>query len=175
MALGLTAIPLTAFAQQGASVDVALARFSVTPSVQSVAPGSVTFDAAGNFHQLTVIRTDLQPDALPQSGDAVDLSGLDVIGATDVLRDGATAQVSADLAAGSYVLICNVPTHYAQGMRTAFTVSSQVTPPAAGNAAIASSATSGGSSTALAALLLAVAVGLTVGGRALTSANERRA
>ena len=174
VALGLAAIPAMAFAQQSASIDVALASFSVTPSPQSVAPGSVTFDAVGGFHQLTVIRTDLAPDALPQSGNTVDLSGLDVIGATSVLAAGETAQLSADLTAGNYVLICNVPSHYDSGMRAAFTVSAQVSPPAAGNATLASSATAGGSSTALVALLLAAAVAATFGGRALTSAAERR-
>ena len=174
--LGLAAIPMTAFAQQSSSVDVALAGFSVTPSVQSVAPGSVTFQAniVGGRHQLTVIRTDLAPDALPLDGTTVAVGGLDVVGATDALAVGETAQVSATLAAGNYVLICNIPTHYDRGMRTAFTVSSQITPPAAGNAAIASSATSGGSSMALVALLLAAAVTVTFGGRALTSAAERR-
>ena len=36
--------------------------------------------------------------------------------------DGATEELTVDLEAGSYVLVCNIPAHYRQGMSTPFTV-----------------------------------------------------
>ena len=35
---------------------------------------------------------------------------------------GSSQDLKVNLAAGKYVLICNLPAHYKQGMHTAFTV-----------------------------------------------------
>src|SRR5690606_38993932 len=59
---------------------------SVTPSSTSTAPGDTIFQAenVGAIpHELVVIRTDLAADALPVSGDTVDLDQLDVIADSD--------------------------------------------------------------------------------------------
>lgn len=178
--LGLAAIPLTAFAQQSATVAVELTEFAVAPTVAGVQPGTVTFETsnAGRFpHELVVVRTDLAADALPAVDGEADENQLDIVAATDTFDGGESRTLTVDLAAGNYLLICNVkgaqgPGHYGRGMTTAFTVSNQISPPDAGNAAFAS--TGGGTSATLAALLLAATAVVLLGGRALTSAAERQ-
>ncbi len=109
------------------SVDVSLSEFAVEPSVESVPAGTVTFNVSSDgaiFHNFRVIKTDLAPDALPVD-DATfmaDEAQVDVVGrGADQLDPGDTEEVTVDLEAGSYVLICNVPTHYGVGMTVAFT------------------------------------------------------
>lgn len=101
--------------------------WAVKADPASTAAGSVTFSVsnAGNvLHNFRAIRTDIDPDALPldESGFQADEAQVEVVGALPEFPAGETQQVSVELAAGSYVLICNVPSHYQAGMYTAFTV-----------------------------------------------------
>jgi uncharacterized cupredoxin-like copper-binding protein len=118
-----------------ATVDVTLQEFSVLPSEDSVAAGEVTFEVENtgpdDTHEFVVIRTDLAPDALPtDENGAVDESGegIEVIDEIEDIPVGGTPSLTVDMDSGSYVLICNIwdeeeqEAHYAQGMRTGFTV-----------------------------------------------------
>ena len=112
---------------EATTVDVGLEEFSVNPSVDTVAAGTVTFSLTNDGtmpHNFKVIATDLAADALPVIEDQfiVDEEAVDVLAASADLDVGGTEDVSLDLAAGSYVLICNIPSHYESGMFTAFTV-----------------------------------------------------
>ena len=110
------------------TVDVGLTEFTVSPSPESASAGSVTFNVSNDSdvqsHNLKVIRTDLDPDALPveEAAFAVDEDQVDVVASSSDMATGSTEEVTADLEAGSYVLICNVPSHYQSGMTVAFTV-----------------------------------------------------
>ncbi len=75
-------------------------------------------------HNLRVIRTDIDADALPldDSGFQVDEDQVNVVASNPELLSGESAELSVDLEAGSYVLICNIAGHYDSGMRTGFTV-----------------------------------------------------
>ncbi len=110
-------------------VAVTLADFSVTPDPTSASAGEVTFNVtndATQIHEFVVVQTDLAADALPTNEDGdVDEEG-EGIEAVDEIEDIAPdseQSLTVDLDAGSYVLFCNLPTHYGQGMHTAFTVS----------------------------------------------------
>ena len=112
---------------EASTVDVGLTEFTVSPSPDSTAAGSVTFNLSNDGvtpHNLRVIRTDLAADALPvdEAAFAVDETQVDVVASSDDLDAAATDELAADLEAGSYVLICNVPSHYQSGMTVAFTV-----------------------------------------------------
>ena len=75
-------------------------------------------------HALTVIRTDLPPDQLPQTNvPAVNTTDdrLEVVGFHSATEGGGFS-VETQLEPGAYVLICNVGSHYARGMRTGFDV-----------------------------------------------------
>ena len=109
-------------------VEVRLGEYTLVASVASLPAGNITFKAKNLGlieHELVVIQTDLAPDALVVAGSQVDeqASGLTAarIPVTD-LQPLRSASAAFDLAAGKYVLICNVATHYELGMRAGFTV-----------------------------------------------------
>jgi uncharacterized cupredoxin-like copper-binding protein len=119
----------------GGTVKVTLAEFSVTPDKTEIAAGSVTFEVTNNgpddVHEVVVIQTDLAPGALPvDSTGTVDEAGggMEVKGEIEDIAVGSSETLTLELAAGSYVLICNIYTeseheaHYSEGMRAAFTV-----------------------------------------------------
>ena len=91
----------------------------------------MTNDGPDDIHEFVIIRTDLDPADLPtdETG-AVDESGegMEVIDEIEDIPVGETQEVTADLEAGSYVLLCNIysadedEAHYAEGMRTTFDV-----------------------------------------------------
>jgi len=101
--------------------------FSVIADPPSNPAGSITFNVtnAGSIdHELVVIKTDLDPGSLPidSATFAVDEGAVDVVASLQGVGPGQTKELTEDLAAAAYVLICNVPTHYESGMHTAFTV-----------------------------------------------------
>ena len=111
-----------------ATVDVVLKEWSVEPSPNSSAAGSVTFDATNEGtieHELVVVKSDLAPDALVVVNGKVDeeASGT-LIGEIepDDLQPGQSSSATWDLEGGKYVLICNIAGHYSAGMYTGFTV-----------------------------------------------------
>lgn len=111
----------------GSAVDVTVAEFSVTPSETSVSAGTITFSVTNDGaqpHNLKVIASDLAPDALPVDDDAfvADEAEIDVVATTSDISVGETEDLVVELEAGSYVLICNVPSHYTSGMTVSFTV-----------------------------------------------------
>ena len=108
-------------------LGVNLKEFSLTPGKTSVAAGRIRFFAqnAGTVkHMLVVLRSDLAPDRLPVDGDVVDVdgSGVKLIGSIDQFDAGTISRKVMTLEAGAHVLICNVPSHYQQGMRAALSV-----------------------------------------------------
>jgi len=120
------------------TVDVTLQEFAVGTSVSSAAAGDVTFNATNDGpddeHEFVVIKTDLAIDALPTVDDgSVDEEGegMEVIGEIEGIAVDASDSTTLALDAGAYALICNIvqeepdgtiEAHYAEGMRTAFTV-----------------------------------------------------
>ena len=74
-------------------------------------------------HEFAVLKTNLAQNLIPtdptQPGKVLE-PGL--VGRVAGLAPGASASLTLNLSAGSYVLICNEPAHYIAGMHTAFTV-----------------------------------------------------
>lgn len=115
----------TPAAAGGTSVQVELTEWTVKPSATSAQAGSATFEArnTGNEeHELVVIKSDLAPDALPVADDRVNEDEVDVAGEIHDMEPGGSDSETFDLSAGKYVLICNEPGHYMNGMFTAFEV-----------------------------------------------------
>ncbi len=119
------------------AVAVTLQEWSVLPAQASAPAGQVTFQAKNTGpkdpHELVVIKSDLEPGALPTTPEGkVDEegAGIEVIGEIEEFKVGETRSSTFDLKAGSYVLLCNIvekeegktEAHYQLGMRTAFTV-----------------------------------------------------
>jgi hypothetical protein len=120
----------------GTIVKVTLTEWAVVLDKASVPSGDVKFEvtnAGTQFkHELVVLKSDLDPANVPaDSTGKVDEEGTGVtwIGEVAEMDTGSTQSVSINLAAGKYVLLCNIveaagnhESHYHQGMRIAFTV-----------------------------------------------------
>lgn len=120
----------------GTSIDITLQEWAVLPAQASAPAGEVTFNVTNSgpddVHEFVVMKTDLDPGALPTLEDgSVDEAGegIEVVaGEIEDIPVGATMDLTVTLAAGKYVLLCNIYTaeedeaHYEMGMRTAFTV-----------------------------------------------------
>ncbi len=119
----------------GTTVAVTLQEFAVLPAAASAPAGSVTFTVNNtgpeDVHEFVIIKTDLDPGALPVDATGAvteDGAGMEVVDEIEDIAVGATQEVTATLAAGKYALICNIydetekEAHYKLGMRTAFTV-----------------------------------------------------
>lgn len=111
------------------TVAATLADYSITLDQSSAPAGDVTFEVtneAEQIHEFVVLQTDLAADALP-TDDAGDVNeagdpGIVLVDEIEDIEGGATPTLAVTLDAGSYVLICNLPGHYGQGMFTAFSV-----------------------------------------------------
>ena len=122
----------------GGTVEVTLQEFAIGTSSSSVAAGPVTFnvtnDGPDDIHEFVVIRSDLDLTALPTDADGAvveDGEGLEAVDEIENLAVDGSGSLTVDLEAGTYVLICNIvqnepdgsiEAHYAEGMRTSFTV-----------------------------------------------------
>ena len=123
---GSTPAPSADAGARGTSVDVALAEWSVTPSTTTAAPGAVTFKVTNKgttVHELIVVKTDTKADALPVADGKVAEDGLTVVDEVEDVAAGTTADLAlTGLAAGHYVIFCNIAGHYSQGMHADFDV-----------------------------------------------------
>jgi uncharacterized cupredoxin-like copper-binding protein len=121
--------------EETGAIAITLQEFAIIPSPAQAAAGDVTFDATNegpdDVHEFVVFATDLAPEALPTVEDgSVDETGegVELQGEIEDIAVGDTQSVTIDLAAGNYVLICNIyeaaeqESHYQEGMRVAFTV-----------------------------------------------------
>lgn len=127
------------------TVDITLQEWAVVPAADTAAAGDVTFNITNEGpdhpHEFVVVRTDLAADALPTDADgAVDEAGegVEVVDEVEEIEVDASEELSVNLAAGSYVLLCNIveqpgeehggevaeemQVHYQLGMRAGFSV-----------------------------------------------------
>ena len=107
------------------TVNVELGEWRVTPDKSSAAAGQIAFKTSNKGavpHELKIVQTDLPADKLPTADGKADESKLRVVGTTEEFQAGKSVEKTWQLAAGKYVLICNVPAHYQTGMRADFTV-----------------------------------------------------
>jgi uncharacterized cupredoxin-like copper-binding protein len=121
----------------GEEVNVVLSEFIVEPEQESVDSGEVTFVAdnqGGETHEFLVVEA-ASADDLPVDDDgAFDEAAFGEDNVLDEVEDieaGDTAELTLDLEAGTYVLLCNiveeedageVESHFAEGMHATFTV-----------------------------------------------------
>ena len=113
----------------GGGIGATEADYSITLDESTAAAGEVTFDVtneADQVHEFVVFKTDLAEDALPTNEDGdVDEAG-EGVEAVDEIEDiegGTTQSLTVTLDAGNFVVLCNLPGHYKQGMHASFTVS----------------------------------------------------
>lgn len=141
LAVALTMVALLSWQAEGADadgpvqVDVIVKEFTLTAAPSTVAVGDVQFNAANQGvlgHEVVVLKTDLATDALPRRPgiDRVDEDGSgEVIGEIEdtELGVGQSATATMNLAAGRYILLCNLEGHYTAGMYSVLTVGTVAT------------------------------------------------
>lgn len=99
---------------------------AISLSLPSVSAGKVTFKVVNSgtvVHSLVLIQTDTPQDKMP--ADPKDPSKIQETGsvlATGQIQAGQSKELTRDLAAGKYVIVCNEPAHYLVGMHVGFTV-----------------------------------------------------
>ena len=106
-----------------AAVSVTAKEFQLALGSPTAAAGTVTFTIKNDgtvTHEFVVIKTDLASDKLPTAADGnvdEESSELTHVDEVEDITAGSTKPLKVDLPAGHYVLVCNLPGHYAGGMR----------------------------------------------------------
>ena len=111
------------------TVDASLGEWYVELDPTEVPAGVVELSAenqseADQVHELVVVQAD-GIDSLEVDGDTVseDALGDAFVGEISEFAAGQTCAADFELDAGSYVLLCNLPGHFEQGMAAELTVS----------------------------------------------------
>jgi uncharacterized cupredoxin-like copper-binding protein len=103
-------------------VEVGLSTFGIALSTNTIKPGKVTFmvknNATDQTHEFVVAQTDLPVDQIPIDPDThlIDEEQITLLGEVEDLASGAVKPLTLELPPGRYVLLCNLATHYQNGM-----------------------------------------------------------
>ena len=128
------AVPLTVVRRQeptlsGTPVNVLLEDFEVRHDAALVPSGTVSFrirNQGPTSHEVIVVRTDRAPDKLPLQPDGLTVDeegpGVEFLEEVEGLDIDDRQTLVLDLAAGNYVLYCNLEGHYLGGMHAALSV-----------------------------------------------------
>ncbi len=107
-------------------VSVTLADDAVILAPSSVPAGSVTFDtenvSTGVVHEIEVFAGATEGTSLTVANAVADVTGLRLVDEVEDVVPGGRASLTLDLEAGTYLIICNLPEHYANGMSAFLTV-----------------------------------------------------
>jgi uncharacterized cupredoxin-like copper-binding protein len=127
---------LVACGADGTEVNVTLSEYVVEPEDDSADAGEITFrpeNEGGETHEFLVVEA-ASADELPTDEDGAfdeEAFGEDnVLGEVEDIGSGDDGELTLDLEAGSYVLMCNLveeedgetESHFAEGMHAQFTV-----------------------------------------------------
>jgi uncharacterized cupredoxin-like copper-binding protein len=109
----------------GAGIAATEKDFSIAIDPTEVAAGEVTFtinNEGPSAHEFVVVQTDTAPGDLPVKDGLVEEDGITVVDEAEDIAPSTTATLTIDLDAGQYVIICNLPGHYQQGMNVGLKV-----------------------------------------------------
>jgi uncharacterized cupredoxin-like copper-binding protein len=109
--------------QQSTKVSATEKEFKIGLSTSSAKAGSITFSVKNNghlSHEFIVDKTSTPASKLKLKGSVAVVTGQ--VGKITPFKPGQTKTLTLTLKPGHYVLLCNVPAHYAAGQRIDFTV-----------------------------------------------------
>ena len=110
-----------------------MGAMSVRTNVTSVKAGKITFEVTNLsrsiVHEIIVVAVENANAPLPYDYSTGQIPGKQIktLGQTEEMQPNAEKTITLDLKPGVYLLICNVPGHYAAGMWTPLTVTQSVT------------------------------------------------
>jgi uncharacterized cupredoxin-like copper-binding protein len=111
------------------ALALVLAALALAVPLTVVPAGTVSFrllNQGPTTHEFIVVRTDRAPDKLPLQRDGLtvneDAPGIDLLDEAEGLDIDDRQTLVLDLAAGHYVMYCNLEGHYLGGMHAALTV-----------------------------------------------------
>ena len=108
-----------------ATIDVTITDSSLDLGSDSISAGKVTFDATNDgqmTHEFEVFQADVDPADLPIENNVANTEGMTLMGEAEDIVPGSTRSLPLDLAAGSYIIMCNLPGHFAMGLHSTLTV-----------------------------------------------------
>ena len=106
-------------------VQVDLSDFSVSLDRTTVPGGAVTFavsNAGPSLHEIEIFAGGTDGEILDVSTSVADTTSLQLVDEVEDILDGGTARLTVDLEPGTYLIVCNLPDHYAKGMSAYLTV-----------------------------------------------------
>lgn len=114
----------------GKAVEIKMGDYFFAPNSASAKAGQTTIEAPNEGsveHELVLFKTNMNPANLPtESSGGVDEEKLDKeaeeVGEIADVEAGDTKSEEFNLSPGKYVMFCNLPGHYAQGMYGTVTV-----------------------------------------------------
>ena len=65
----------------------------------------------------------MDPESLPIEDNVASTEGLELVDEIEDITSGSTADLTVDLQAGTYVIMCNLSGHFANGMHAVLSVS----------------------------------------------------
>ncbi len=128
------------------TVDVTEGNYYIKLSHNVVQPGQVTFNVTNqgpDDHEFLIFQTKLAQDNLPTQNGQIQENGPGVNKVEDhsQVTKGTSYTVSVNLQPGHYVVVCNLPGHYLQGMHAEMVVSQNAGATLTAEAGSASAAT----------------------------------
>ncbi len=130
--LTMNAVPFSsevhALNYTGQVVDVREVSFRIHVSQDTVQAGPVTFHIVNGaddmLHEFIIVKTDLQSTNLPIDPvtSRVNEDAIEIVTSQDNIEPAHSREINLNLDEGHYVLICNLPGHYLQGMMIDFYV-----------------------------------------------------
>jgi uncharacterized cupredoxin-like copper-binding protein len=113
------------------SLTINMSDYAFTPKDGTTNAGMVTISAPNQGqlpHELVLFKTNKPPGSLPPLSngevdeEGLEASGVESPGEIEDVGPGETKSAALKLTPGKYVMICNLPGHYKQGMYGTLTV-----------------------------------------------------
>ena len=113
------------------SLTIGMSDYAFTPNDGTTNAGMVTISAPNQGqlpHELVLFKTNKSPGSLPTLSngevdeEGLEASGVESPGEIEDVGPGETKSAALKLTPGKYVMICNLPGHYKQGMYGTLTV-----------------------------------------------------
>jgi uncharacterized cupredoxin-like copper-binding protein len=109
----------------GEVVNVTLEDFGVTLDRSTVPSGTVTFavkNEGPSLHEIEIFAGAEAGRVLEVDRSVADATGLELVDEVENVLSGSTTRLTVRLEPGTYLVVCNLPDHYQQGMWTYLTV-----------------------------------------------------